>query len=60
MVSGGLLVTIFAAVAAFALLVLVRLARISGTGRGSTDHSGAGHTGTGHPGTGQPKAVPGD
>ncbi len=33
MVSGGLLVVVFAAAAAFAGLVLVRLFRISGTGR---------------------------
>jgi len=33
MVSGGLLVVAFAAAAAFAGLVLVRLLRISGTGR---------------------------
>jgi hypothetical protein len=45
MVSGGLLVTAFAAVAAFALLVLVRLVRISGTGHG---------------GASQPKAAPDD
>jgi len=48
MVSGGLLVTVFAAVAGCALLVLARLVRISGTGR----------RGTG--GTGRPKAGPGD
>lgn len=33
MLSGGLLVSVFLAVAAIALLVLVRLRRISGPGR---------------------------
>jgi hypothetical protein len=33
MLSGGLVVAVFLAVAAIALLVLVRLFRISGTGR---------------------------
>jgi hypothetical protein len=33
MVSGGLLVAVFAAVAGVALLALVRLVRISGSGR---------------------------
>jgi hypothetical protein len=42
MVSGGLLVAAFAAVAAFALLVLARLVRISGTGRGGTGRQKAG------------------